>query len=186
VPKSLASKAPFIGFAKVHLLTVLMLLSAHSARGADLCAPAPAVKAALDQLPQQTPAQTDWQFREQRAAALQAVLHQYPDDMFVQREYIRSLYSRTDKDKVIAEYKARHEKKPDRAQLSYLYGVALVGRQSQQAIKLFTSALEKDPKVPWPHLQLADIYSSPAFLPGAEHRASEGFSGGLSRIPRRL
>lgn len=38
------------------------------AQPADACGPAPAVKAALDQLPEQTPALTDWQFHEQSAA----------------------------------------------------------------------------------------------------------------------
>jgi len=35
------------------------------------CGPVPAVKAALDQLPQRTPAQTEWQYHQQRVAALQ-------------------------------------------------------------------------------------------------------------------
>ena len=34
--------------------------------------------------------------------------------------------SRSDKDKVIAEYKARYERNPDNPQLAYLYGMTLV------------------------------------------------------------
>jgi hypothetical protein len=134
------------------------------AQSAEVCGPAPAVKAALDQLPEQTPALTGWQFHEQRAAAIQALLRQYPGDVFVQKAYIGSMYDRLDKDKVIAEYKARHEQNPDNAQLAYLYGLALLGRQSAEAIKLFNGALQKDPNFPWPHLQLVNIYSSPVFL----------------------
>jgi hypothetical protein len=129
-----------------------------------VCGPAPAVKAALDGLPRQTPALTDWQFHEQRAAAIQALLQQYSGDVFVQRAYVDSMYSRSDKDKVIAEYKARHEQDPDNAQLTYLYGQTLVGRQTPEAIKLFSAALQKDPNFPWPHLQLVNIYSSPVFM----------------------
>jgi hypothetical protein len=130
----------------------------------DVCGPAPAIKAALDQLPRQTPALTDWQFHEQRAAALQALLRQYPDDVFVQRAYINSMYDRSDRDKVIAEFKARHEQNPDNPQSAYLYGMTLVGRQSPEAIKLFSAALQADPKFLWPHLELVTIYNSTAFL----------------------
>jgi hypothetical protein len=119
---------------------------------------------ALDGLSQQTPALTDWQFHEQHAAAIQALLRQYPGDVFVQKAYISSMGGRTDKDKVIAEYKARHEQNPDNAQLAYLYGLTLVGRQSPEAIKLFTGALQKDRNFPWPHLPLVSIYSSPVFM----------------------
>ena len=134
------------------------------AQSEAMCGPAPAVKLALDLLPEQTPALTDWQFHEQRAAAIQALLRQYPDDVFVQKAYINSMGGRTDRDKVIAEYKARHEQDPASAQLAYLYGLTLVGRQSPEAVKLFSAALQKDPNFPWPHLELVSIYSAPVFL----------------------
>ena len=134
------------------------------AQSAAVCDPAPAVKLALDLLPEQTPALTDWQYHEQRAAAIQALLRQYPGDVFVEKAYINSMSGRTDKDKVIAEYKARHEQNPASAQLAYLYGLTLVGRQSAEAIKLFTGALQKDPNFTLPHLQLMSIYSSPVFM----------------------
>jgi hypothetical protein len=119
---------------------------------------------ALDLLPRQTPAQTDWQFHEQHAAAIQALLRQYPGDVFVEKAYINSMNGRSDKEKVIAEYKARHEQSPDNAQSAYLYGLTLVGRQSAEAIKLFNGALQKDPNFVTPHLQLVSIYSSPVFM----------------------
>ncbi len=161
-------KSSFISLLKVWLCFSLLWvgLAPRNARAqsAAVCGPAPAVKAALDQLPQQTPALTDWQFHQQRAAALQALLRQYPDDVFIQKAYIGSMGDRSDQDKVIAEYKARHERNPESPQLAYLYGLTLVGRHSPEAIKLFNSALEKDQKFPWPHLQLVTIYSSPVFL----------------------
>jgi tetratricopeptide (TPR) repeat protein len=161
-------KSSFIGLLKVWLCFSLLWVGLAPgnawAQSANVCGPAPAVKAALDQLPQQTPALTDWQFHEQSAAALQALLRQYPEDVFVQRAYISSMGGRSDKDKVIAEYKARYERNPDNPQLAYLYGLGLLGRQSAEAIKLFSGALQKDPNFPWPHLQLVTIYSSPVFL----------------------
>jgi hypothetical protein len=161
-------KASRIGRMQLSLCLLALLVGFTSrnavAQSAAVCGPAPAVKLALDGLPQQTPAQTDWQFHEQHAAAIQALLRQYPGDAFVQKAYIGSMYGRSDKDKVIAEYKARHDQNPDNAQLAYLYGLTLVGRQSAEAIKLFTGALQKDPNFPWPHLELVSIYSSPVFL----------------------
>jgi hypothetical protein len=129
-----------------------------------VCGPAPAVKAALDQLPEQTPALTDPQFHERYTAALQALLHQYPDDVFVQRAYINSMGSWDDRPKVIAEYRARYERNPGDPQLAYLYGLTLVGRQSPEAIKLFNAALKENPRFVVPHLPLVTIYNSSAFL----------------------
>ncbi len=158
----------FIRLLKVGLCFSLLWVGWASgnawAQSADVCAPAPAVKAALDQLPEQTPALTDWQFHEQHAAALRTLLRQYPEDVFVQRAYIRSMYSRSDKEKVIAEYKSRYERNPDNPQLAYLYGLTLIGRQSPEALKLFSAALQEDPKFPWPHLPLVTIYDSSVFL----------------------
>jgi thiol-disulfide isomerase/thioredoxin len=161
-------RSSFIGLFTIWLCFISLWLGWVSgdawAQSADVCGPAPGVKAALDQLPQQTPAQTDWQFREQHAAALQAVLRQYPEDVSVNRVYINSMGSRSDKDKVIAQYKARYERNPDNPQAAYLYGLALEGRQSPEAVKLFSAALKEDSKFPWPHLQLVTIFNSPVFL----------------------
>jgi len=139
--------------------------SVLQAQGVEACGPLPAVKAALDQLPSyQSPAQTEWQYHEQWSAAIQVLLGQYPDDLFVQRTYISSMLNPYDREKVIEQYKARHEQSPDNPQISYLYALTLVGRQSPEAMKLFGSALEKAPGFPWPHLSLVRIYSSPVFL----------------------
>ena len=134
------------------------------AQSASVCGPALAVKAALDQLPEHSPALTDWQFHQQRVAALEALLHRYPDDVFVQRAYINSMYGASERDKVIAEYKALYEPNPDNPQSAYLYGLTLVGRQSGEAIKLFSAALQQNPKFLLPHLPLVTIYNSSAFL----------------------
>lgn len=134
------------------------------AQAGEVCAPSPPLKAALDALPSQTPADTDWGFHQKLLADIRALLQQYPGDVFVQRRYINAMYRQLDKDEVIAEYKARHEQNPEDAHISYLYGLTLQGRQSGESIKLFDSALEKDPQFLWPHLALAAIYWAPVFL----------------------
>ncbi len=143
------------------------------AQGGPVCGPSPAVQAALDQVPSnQTPDQTDYVFEQSRESAIQALLRQYPDDVFVQRSYIQVMSDPDAKrDRVIAQYKALHEQRPDDPRVSYLYGLTLVGRDSPQAIKLFRSALQKAPDFPWPHLQLVSIYSSPNFLDKAQAAA---------------
>jgi len=134
------------------------------AQTTDWCIPSPAVKAALDQLPIQSPAETRWEFHQKYSAAIQELLTRFPGDLFVQRTYIRSMYRRADKDKVIAEYKARYERSPDDPVVAYLYNMALEGRQSAEAIKILDTALGKNPQFPWPHLGLASFYSTPVFL----------------------
>ena len=135
------------------------------AQSVEACGPVPGVKAALDQLSTyQWPAQTDWQYHEQRASAIQALLGQYPDDLFVQRTYISSMSDPSDRDKIIEQYKARHEQAPDSPQIDYLYGLTLLGRRTPEAVKLFDRVLEKAPKFPWPHLSLVIVYASPNFL----------------------
>jgi hypothetical protein len=134
------------------------------AQSGAVCGPAPAVKLALDGLPQQTPAQTERQSYEQRSAAIQALLRQYPGDVFVEKAYIGLMSDVSHREKLIAEYKARHEQKPDDAQLSYLYALTLEGRQTPEAIRLLNDALQKNPNFNPPHLQLVSVYSSPVFM----------------------
>jgi len=98
-------------------------------------------------------------------------MQRYPGDVFVQRVYIGSMSNSnapSDPLKVIAEYKALHDQRPDDGYIAYLYGTTLLGRDTLQAIKLFTAALDKAPNFPWPHLQFVYIYSAPNFLDKAK------------------
>jgi thiol-disulfide isomerase/thioredoxin len=165
---------------RAELWLSLLLLAAAAltspnlrAQSADSCSPDPAVRAGLDRLPQfmQNPKLTDWQFYTQRRAGLQALLREYPDNVFVEQAYIRSaatprqddIVSVEAEEKVIDEYKARHDANPESAKLDYLYALTLVGRQTPQAIKLLDAALEKDPAFALAHLELVYIYGFPAF-----------------------
>ena len=145
-------------------LFLAVLPTRMPALSTDWCVPSPAVKAALNQLPTQSPTETRWEFQQKYSAAIQALLTRFPGDLFVQKIYIRSMYRRADKDKVIAEYKARYEHSPDDPVVAYLYNMALEGRQSAEAIKILETALSKSPQFPWPHLGLASFYGTPVFL----------------------
>ena len=148
-------------------LTLTLLASGISfearAQQWDECAPSSEVKAALDALPKQTPDQTEWGFHQKELEAVQALRQQHPDDLFVEQRYIGAMGDRTERPRVIEEYKAMFTANPHSPTAAYLYGMALLGRESAQSIKLLDGALEQDPKFPWPHIPLFRIYSSPVF-----------------------
>jgi len=121
------------------------------------------VQAGLDALPKQTPTDTDWGFHEKYLAAIQALIRQHPQDLFVQRYYIGAMRELTERDKLIDEYKEKVARSGGNTQMAYLYGVTLIGRQSAESIKMFEGALQKDAKFPWPHLGLVELYDAPAF-----------------------
>jgi hypothetical protein len=130
----------------------------------DACGPSSPVKAALEALPPYAaPDQTERQYREQKLEKIQALIRQYPGDLFVNRAYIEFLSESPDREKVSEHYKELSEKNPNDSGSLYLYGTSLVGRNSPDAIRVFERSIEKDPKFAWPHLSLMDIYSSRNF-----------------------
>jgi hypothetical protein len=150
-------------------LVALLLLSAPasrlSAQGLAACEHPKAVKAALDALPSDpTPQQTEKSFSEQKLEKIQALLREYPGDLFVERAQIDLVgFGSPERDKLIEQYKNLSAKNPGDPKLLYLYGLTLMGRQTPQAIKLFEGAIAKDGKFAWPHLALAGIYTSRNF-----------------------
>jgi hypothetical protein len=134
------------------------------------CEPAPAVKAALDQVPRYaSPLQTDWRYFEQQQSVLRSLLQRYSNDVFVVQTYrdtqgTGQRWEKAEQDRLVEEFKSQHELKPDDPLSSYLYGYLLIGLDTPQAIKLFESALAKSPQFPWPHYALLRIYSLPSFL----------------------
>jgi len=137
----------------------LLLAAAPSVIQAQ-CTPSAAVQAAIDELPTRFTRAT-WQKYD---AALKALRARFPSDLFVQRLFIKEPMRGFGDDKVLAEYKTLHDKNPDDPLLAYLYGLALLGRQSGESIKLFEGALAKSPGFPWPHFELSAVYSTPVFL----------------------
>jgi hypothetical protein len=138
------------------------------AQSTPICVPSAEVQSALEQVPSyQTADQSKYSFFQARRSAIRTLLQRYPGDVFVQRAYIGSMprwNTFSDDLKIIAEYQALHDQRPDDGYIAYLYGATLVGRDTPQAIKLFTAALERAPNFPWPHLQFVSIYSTPNFL----------------------
>jgi hypothetical protein len=107
--------------------------------------------------PGKRPADTDWGFHEKELAAIQALIRQHPQDLFVQRYYIWAMGEPAERRKVIDEYKEKVARSGGDAQMAYLHGVTLIGRQSAESIKVFEGALQKDAKFAWPHLGLVEL-----------------------------
>ena len=152
----------------VHGCLALMLFasgifSLARAQQWDDCSPSSEVKAGLDALPEPSHELTEWEFHRKELEAVQALRRQHPDNVFIERRYMKSMHDRVDRPGVIEEYKARYIASPGSPLAAYLYGVVLFGRDSPQSIKLLDSALEKDPQFPWPHIPLFWIYSAPVF-----------------------
>jgi hypothetical protein len=145
----------------------ILLLALAPAANSQECVPSPEAKAAFDKLPVRQASQTDWQYRQARISALEAMRDRYPDDVFAQREFLDGsnlrLMDPAAREKAIAGFRDRHEKKPGDVRLAYLYGLALEGRRSSESVRLFEDALAKDPGFPLPHLELVYIYNSPVF-----------------------
>jgi len=144
------------------LLAAALGFAPGAARAADIaaCAPAPEVKAALDRLPSERgPDQSERLFREERVAAMRALVQRFPGDLFVQRKLIEFQYWSPARTGLIDEYKRLHEGAPDDPGLAYLYGLTLLGRRTPEAIALFEAVVEKHPRFPWPRLPLVEAYT---------------------------
>ncbi|HEX5411994.1 MAG TPA: TlpA disulfide reductase family protein [Terriglobia bacterium] len=184
-PKAEFGSWPWLNAALAVALYLSLAPCALRGQEYNSCQPPPEVRSALANFPiWQTPTETDWQFHQRQLSTLDSLLKQYPQDFFVRKKYVGLWGFPEEKTKLISEYKALHEQHPDDPEISYLYGVALIGRDTKQAIKLFDSALGKAPAFPWPHLELGNIYVSPVFLD--KQRSKENFKTFLAACPAAL
>jgi tetratricopeptide (TPR) repeat protein len=132
----------------------------------DSCEPSAAVRAGLERL--DIPGDTRRSGAE-RAATTQSILDglfvQHPDDFFVHRRYqtIAAQARDFDPDALIQRYRELLEKHPDSPQFLDLYGLALNGFRTKEAIGYFEKALQVDPNFGWPHVDLASVYTTRAF-----------------------
>ena len=128
----------------------------------NYCEPSPAIKedfrklAAIDdeELPYKTR-------RERQLAMLQDLLKKYPGDFHVQRRYQihRQSGFTVDREALLAEYRDRIQKSPSDPQAIYLYTRLLLGRDTKRMIEILQNLAQQSPDFPWPHIQLAEIYT---------------------------
>src|SRR5688572_279945 len=146
------------------MLLVPAVAPAQTSR--DYCEPAPEIKAELKKVSKVYDEDAPWSVR---LAKQKTMLHQlaakYPDDFHVQRRYqdSRGAAFYTDKEPLIAEYRAQMEKKPNDPVAAYLYARLIIGRQTKEALTIAEKLTQQEPDFPWPHLQLAEIYNYQVF-----------------------
>ncbi len=134
------------------------------AQSIGACVASAEVKSALDALPPfQQINQTYREFHDQKLAGLRALRERYPNDLFVNREYIFGESGSEDADQLIAEYKSLEEKNAGSPAYLYFYGLTLSGRRTPESIRLYEQALEKAPNSAWPHLALSYVYGTQNF-----------------------
>jgi len=78
----------------------------------DACTPSPDVKAALDALPEQTRAQTEWDVLQKQLAAIEQLRRQFPGNVFVERRYMFIMLGKTEREKIIEESEAKFKANP--------------------------------------------------------------------------
>ncbi|HEX4947311.1 MAG TPA: redoxin family protein [Blastocatellia bacterium] len=142
---------------------------------ANSCAPAGEVKEGLRQVAKLGEQDQPYkQRREQQIAMVQTLLKKFPQDFHLQMRYQNDRrYDRvTDKDALLAEYRALKEKHPNDPGAQYLYARLLVGRNTKDAIAELDKLVARAPDFPWSYLELAEIYNYPNFRDAAKSTAN--------------
>ncbi len=88
-------------------------------------------------------------------------LKTHPDSLFLNRWFIENKQTATGS--LSAEYRKKLDEHPGSPLYLYLYGRALMGANTAEAIPNFNRAIVADPKLPWSYYSLLEVYSSPNF-----------------------
>ena len=97
----------------------------------------------------------------ERADKVAERLKDDPDNYFLKALYLDT-FSGKDTD-VVAVSKSQMHTHPRDVAYEYLYGRALVGKKTPEALEVFGKVTSKEPDFPWTYLSLMEIYSSPNF-----------------------
>ena len=130
------------------------------------CDPSPDVKAELKMIDKVDEEDLLYkQGRERKLAMLQELLKKHPDDYHVRKRYLDARNSGfdSDKDALIAEYRAQMEQRPTDPASAYLYARLITGRNTKEAIEKMEKLISSSPDFPQPYIGLAQIYTYPNF-----------------------
>src|SRR5262245_17220286 len=179
---------PLMAFRKTGLTACLLIISSFSIAVAqskgDYCEPSPQVKEGLKKISQV--AEEDLppkQRRERQSAMLQELLKKHPNDFHVLKRYQsdRQYAFDSDRDALVAEYRARVERERVDPVSVYLYSRLLVGRKTKEAIEHFEKLAQQSADFPWSYLELAQIYNYPNFRDTA--KSGENLKKWMSKCP---
>lgn len=139
----------------------------------NYCEPLAALKDELKKLPKFNEDESNYkQYQERRMAALGDLAKKYPDDFHVRKRWamMRVNDEKADRAAIIAEYRARMEKRPNDPAAAYLYAHLLVGRNTKESIETLNKVARQSPDFPWAYVELGRIYTYPAFRDQAKSR----------------
>lgn len=111
--------------------------------------------------------------KEKQRTILEELLAQRPDDLFLHLRYQQIARGGTEAERkaVIERYKSLADQHPGNTQYLYLYANASVDTDTAQAIERLKKIVSTEPRYPWAHLELADIYGWGKFANHPEMRA---------------
>ncbi|HEU0177375.1 MAG TPA: redoxin family protein [Blastocatellia bacterium] len=148
------------------------------------CDPSPDVKAELKKIDKVGDEDLLYkQRRERQLAMLQELLKKHPDDYYVRKRYLDTRNSGfdSDKDALIAEYRAQMEQRPNDPAAAYLYSRLIIGRNTKEAIEKMEKLIANSPEFPQPYIGLAQIYTYPNFRDAA--KSKENLKKWMAKCP---
>jgi thiol-disulfide isomerase/thioredoxin/tetratricopeptide (TPR) repeat protein len=116
--------------------------------------------------------------RDQRARMAREKLQQDPGNLFLHRWYLETVTGAV----VADEYKTLLDQHPGDAAYLFLYGRALRMNDPARAMEYLEQALRKEPRLPWAHIELAQMYL--ARKPKAEPKAIDHLNAFIQICPQ--
>lgn len=137
-------------------LLCCLTVSVYAQQASSPCTPSAAVETDLKQMNFNGLVETNL---EQRRRVFRELLRKYPDDLFVHRRAIETVFLTSQHQALVDEYRKLAEEHPKSLQFEYLYARALQGTDTPQAIQLLKHVESEDAHYPWPYLEFAKIHS---------------------------
>jgi thiol-disulfide isomerase/thioredoxin len=170
------------------VIACLLVISGFGVAGAQSksysCDPSPDVKSGLKKIDSVGDEDLLYkQRRERQLAMLQELLKKHPDDYHVRKRYLDARNSGfdSDKDALIAEYRAQMEQRPTDPASAYLYARLITGRNTKEAIEKMEKLISNSPDFPQPYIGLAQIYAYPNFRDAA--KSKENLKKWIAKCP---
>src|SRR5215510_11184005 len=170
------------------VIACLLIISGFGVAGAQSkgysCDPSPDVKAELKKIDKVGDEDLLYkQRRERQLAMLQELLKKHPDDYHVQKRHLdmRNSGFDSDKDALIAEYRAEMERRATDPAAAYLYARLIIGRNTKEAIEKMEKLISNSPDFPHPYIGLAQIYAYPNFRDAA--KSKENLKKWMAKCP---
>lgn len=163
--------------AKAFLISLLLAgcqyTAAYAQTPANYCEPPTEVKDAVKKILTPITTNDELLFKQRQeliSETLQKLQKQFPNDFSIRRRVFneRRYAFNADIDALISEFSALAEKNPNDPAAALFRAQLQVGRKTKDAIAQLEKLAQQSPDFPWTYLELAQIYSYPAFRDAAK------------------